>query len=130
MTRQSEEQQRHDLRELRKHLEDATWTPELVCEDCGKVCGPLDWHCEGASLRIRNLPAYDHAARQTQAWGLWRYAAMLPVRRRVSLGAGGTPLVPVQLAEHSFFAKLEYCNPTGSFKDRGTELMINHFSGA
>ncbi len=102
-------------------------TPELVCEDCGKPCGPLDWHCEGARLRIRNLPAYDHTARQTQAWGLWRYAAMLPVRRRVSLGAGGTPLVPVQLAGHSFYAKLEYCNPTGSFKDRGTELMINHF---
>ena len=52
---------------------------------------------------------------------------MLPARHRVSLGAGGTPLVPVQLAEHSFLAKLEYCNPTGSFKDRGTELMINHF---
>ena len=68
-------------------------TPELVCEDCGKVCGPLDWHCEGARLRIRNLPTYDHAARQTQTWGLWRYAAMLPTRHRVSLGASGTPLV-------------------------------------
>lgn len=101
--------------------------PELVCEDCGRPCGPLDWHCDGARLRIRNLPAYDHAARQTQEWSLWRYAAMLPARRRVSLGAGGTPLLPLQLAGRRFLAKLELCNPTGSFKDRGTELMVNHF---
>ncbi|MCY4527231.1 MAG: pyridoxal-phosphate dependent enzyme, partial [Anaerolineaceae bacterium] len=101
--------------------------PELVCESCGKVCDPLDWHCEGARLRIANLPLYDHALRDRQTWGLWRYAAMLPATRRVSLGAGGTPLVSVQLEGHAFHAKLEYCNPTGSFKDRGTELMVNHF---
>ncbi len=101
--------------------------PELVCEDCGEDCGALDWHCEGARLRIANLPRYDHEARDRQARGLWRFAAMLPASRRVSLGAGDTPLVPVQLDSHAFHAKLEYCNPTGSFKDRGTELMINHF---
>ena len=102
-------------------------TPELVCEDCGKPCGPLDWHCEGRRLRIAGTPAYDHAARDERESGLWRYAAMLPATRRVSLGAGGTPLVPLRLAGHDVHAKLEYCNPTGSFKDRGTELMINHF---
>ena len=102
-------------------------TPELVCEDCGKVCGPLDWHCEGRPLRIAGMPAYDHAARDERETGLWRYAAMLPTTRRVSLGAGGTPLVPLGLAGHTFHAMLEYCNPTGSFKDRGTEVMINHF---
>lgn len=101
--------------------------PELVCEDCGEVRGPLDWRCEGARLRIANLPRYDHNARDREARGLWRYAAMLPASPRVSLGAGDTPLVPVQLDSHAFLAKLEYCNPTGSFKDRGTELMINHF---
>ncbi|MCY4024157.1 MAG: pyridoxal-phosphate dependent enzyme [Anaerolineaceae bacterium] len=101
--------------------------PQLVCEDCGEVCGALDWHCEGARLRIANLPRYDHNARDCQSRGLWRYAAMLPANRRVSLGAGDTPLVPVQLDAQAFHAKLEYCNPTGSFKDRGTELMVNHF---
>ena len=101
--------------------------PELVCETCGASCGPLDWHCDGGRLRIRNLPAYGHTLRDTGTWGLWRYAAMLPAQRHMTLGAGGTPLVPVQLAGHSFLAKLEYCNPTGSFKDRGTELMVNHF---
>ncbi|MCY3717954.1 MAG: pyridoxal-phosphate dependent enzyme [Anaerolineaceae bacterium] len=101
--------------------------PQLVCEDCGEVCGALDWHCEGARLRIANLARYDPAACDSQEPGLWRYAAMLPASRRVSLGAGGTPLVFVQLDAHAFQAKLEYCNPTGSFKDRGTEVMVNHF---
>lgn len=101
--------------------------PELVCEDCGRVCGPLDWHCDGGRLRIANLPGYDDAAPDSQARGLWRYAALLPATRRVSLGAGGTPLVPVTLEGRAFHAKLETCNPTGSFKDRGTELMVNHF---
>ena len=101
--------------------------PELVCEDCGRACGPLDWHCDGGRLRIANAPPYSHDARDLQARGLWRYAAMLPATRRVSLGAGGTPLVEVRLEGHAFHAKLEYCNPTGSFKDRGTELMVNHF---
>ncbi len=37
----------------------------------------------------------------------------------VSLGEGGTPLVPsVQIAPRGLFLKLENCNPSGSYKDR------------
>ena len=48
----------------------------------------------------------------------------------VSLGEGDTPTVPLpRIAESlgitNLFAKLEFMNPTGSFKDRGTAAMLS-----
>ena len=47
----------------------------------------------------------------------------------VTLGEGNTPVVPLpsvalQLGIESVHAKLEYVNPTGSFKDRGAAVVI------
>src|SRR5262249_39100143 len=58
---------------------------------------------------------------------LERYASLLPVTPQtplVTLGEGGTPLVPSRaigpaLGLEALYFKLEYTNPTGSFKDRG-----------
>lgn len=59
---------------------------------------------------------------------LWRYRAVLPVRpdHRVSLGEGLTPLVPLAWGEHRVHFKLEWFNPTSSFKDRGVSVMVSH----
>jgi len=43
----------------------------------------------------------------------------------VSLGEGNTPLVWAQVLGQNVAFKLEYLNPTGSFKDRGTALLIS-----
>lgn len=53
---------------------------------------------------------------------LWAFADALPAGPRITLGAGGTPLVEAPAFDASF--KLETCNPTGSFKDRGATLTI------
>ena len=47
----------------------------------------------------------------------------------VSLGEGRTPVVPLptiadSLGLSSLYAKLEFASPTGSFKDRGTAVML------
>ena len=47
----------------------------------------------------------------------------------VSLGEGHTPVVPLpaiadSLGLNTLYAKLEFASPTGSFKDRGTALML------
>ncbi len=47
-----------------------------------------------------------------------------------SLGEGNTPIIPLQkigrkLGLSNLFAKLEFMSPTGSFKDRGSSLVIN-----
>jgi threonine synthase len=60
---------------------------------------------------------------------LWRYRDRLPVEPLVTLGEGGTPLVEApSLSERTgceVWLKLEGCNPTGSFKDRGMTVAVS-----
>ncbi|BCY08605.1 pyridoxal-phosphate dependent enzyme [Actinoplanes sp. L3-i22] len=59
---------------------------------------------------------------------LWRYRAVLPVDpgHRVSLGEGLTPLIALAWGGHRVHFKLEWFNPTSSFKDRGVSVMVSH----
>jgi len=59
---------------------------------------------------------------------LWRYATALALRGspHISLGEGWTPLVTRNWRGVEVRFKLESQMPTGSFKDRGTAVMINH----
>ena len=55
--------------------------------------------------------------------GLWRYREALPVEGTpVTLGEGGTPVVPARDGRLHF--KVESANPTGSFKDRGAAVLL------
>ena len=80
----------------------------LACRDCG---APLDVEYLDAAGGIRaGLAEPVHGA-------------------GVSLGEGNTPHVPltaagVLLGLRQLYGKLEYLNPTGSFKDRGTAAMM------
>ncbi len=58
---------------------------------------------------------------------LWRYRAALPmaVADPITMGEGCTPLVQKRWGDHRPFFKLEWFNPTGSFKDRGTSVMLS-----
>ena len=61
-----------------------------------------------------------------------RYRDRLPITDQtpmVTLGEGGTPLVRSRILEaelglEALYFKLEYLNPTGSFKDRGMVLVV------
>ncbi|WAC57150.1 threonine synthase [Gordonia sp. SL306] len=59
---------------------------------------------------------------------LWRYGGALPVDPsfRVSLGEGWTPLVSLPWGRGDIRFKLEWFNPTSSFKDRGVSVMMSH----
>ena len=66
-------------------------------------------------------------------FNMWRYKEFLPVvdeSKIVSIGEGGTPLIRSEkLAEKLglkfLYLKLDCCNPTGSFKDRGASAAIS-----
>lgn len=60
--------------------------------------------------------------------GLWRYkdAFGLPeIEYPIYLGEGETPLVVSEFGGKKVFLKCEHLNPSGSFKDRGTAIMVS-----
>jgi len=44
----------------------------------------------------------------------------------ITLGEGKTPLVEDSAFGQQIFCKLEYLNPTGSYKDRASAVLVNH----
>jgi threonine synthase len=59
---------------------------------------------------------------------LWRYHAALPlgISKPISMGEGCTPLLQKDWDDFRPFFKLEWFNPTCSFKDRGTTVMLSY----
>jgi threonine synthase len=75
----------------------------------------------------------DRAALAARPHDMWRYRDALPVEpgeTPVSLGEGGTPLVPAARAADrvrfagALYVKDESQNPTGSFKSRGMSAAV------
>lgn len=98
----------------------------LACVWCG-LERPLDLRgtcvaC-GGTLEIRG----GGRVAPSRAISLWDFADVLPVPRRVSLGEGATPLVRLETvgADDELYAKSEWRNPTGSFKDRGSVVAVS-----
>src|SRR5437763_8669238 len=101
------------------------------CPACGKTI-PADrpvWRCHcGGPLDRATGPGLTRAEIDTGEGSLWRYRAALALNStpRVSLGEGWTPLVERRWEGMPVLFKLESQMPTGSFKDRGTAVMLNH----
>ena len=74
------------------------------------------------------LPTFDVAQVDAAQPGIWRYrhALGLPFDApQVTLGEGNTPLVWSEAFGRQIAFKLEFTNPTGSFKDRGTASLVS-----
>jgi threonine synthase len=83
--------------------------------------------CEGVFDLVRPLE-FDPEQVDASLPGIWRYrhAFCLPEGAPViSLGEGNTPIVWVQVFGQRVAFKLEFLNPTGSFKDRGTAPLVS-----
>ncbi|MEV0528581.1 pyridoxal-phosphate dependent enzyme [Streptomyces sp. NPDC050439] len=106
--------------------------PDLYDRSGRRYClDALRWRGEdGSPLAVSALPGLRPDQIDTAERSLWRYGAALPVpaARRVSLGEGCTPMIPANWAGRRVHFKLEWFNPTSSFKDRGTSVMISHLA--
>ena len=73
------------------------------------------------------LPLYDPAQVDPGQPGIWRYRhtfGLLPDMAPISLGEGNTALEWRDVNGRRLAFKLEYTNPTGSFKDRGSAPLV------
>jgi threonine synthase len=101
------------------------------CPACGRAYAadrPL-WRCDcGSHLNLSPGPAFGRGAIVAGEASLWRYATALALAGppRVSLGEGWTPLLCREWCGAMIHFKLESQMPTGSFKDRGTTVLLNH----
>jgi threonine synthase len=94
---------------------------------------PLRWRGDdGAPLTVAPRFGMGPADLDTSKRSLWRYRAALPgnITNPVTLGEGCTPLVPARWGPRDVWFKLEWFNPTGSFKDRGTSVMVSALADA
>lgn len=104
------------------------------CVACGGAGagGTLEaWRCPcGGPWALARVPAaLAREALLRRSRSLWRYREALPVvDPPVTLGEGLTPLVPSRDGRLLF--KLEFLNPTGSFKDRGAAVLLTELARA
>jgi threonine synthase len=106
------------------HHHDATRT-QTVCEKCGQMLA-VRYDLEGVKRAVTK------DALRSRPPGMYRFRELTPLadgETPVTLGEGGTPLLPLpRLAAHfgmrHLWGKDEGQNPTGSFKARGLGMAI------
>ncbi|MET3496752.1 threonine synthase [Variovorax boronicumulans] len=82
---------------------------------------------DGNPMLVTPLPGITRDDIDARERSVWRYRAALPVaiEKPVSLGEGCTPLLQKRWGGLDPYFKLEWFNPTCSFKDRGAAVMIS-----
>lgn len=106
---------------------------KFQCSSCAWSCesSPIILECEKCSspLNVRYLP---QTSANIQPTGWSGHSIPLPLDHQedlITLGEGNTPVVQLNNLKSRIMAdiyvKQEYMNPTGSFKDRGTSIMIS-----
>jgi len=93
------------------------FNPHIFCCECGGAWEPLE------------RSDFDKQSILTSDSTVWRYRSIMgldEISRPQSLGAGWTPIMETGWSGQPMAFKLEYMAPSGSFKDRGTEVEINY----
>lgn len=100
---------------------------EIRCSKCGRISSSiLDFRCLcGSPLEIHLDFNFEKNKIREGKYSLWRYMSFFPYVKQkevISLGEGWTPLI--KFSDGLYF-KLDHLNPTGSFKDRGSTVLIS-----
>lgn len=106
------------------------------CSECGYESGAEAalWRCRlcGGALRATSASELSPESIVREERSLWRYLPWLAFSAPplISLGEGWTPLIHRAFDGVDVFWKCDFINPSGSFKDRGTAVMVNYLARA
>lgn len=100
---------------------------EIKCSKCSRTSpNILDFKCScGSPLESHLHFKFEKKKIRKRNYSLWRYVNCFPYVKEkeiISLGEGWTPLI--KFSDGLYF-KLDQLNPTGSFKDRGSTVLIS-----
>lgn len=105
---------------------------DIACLNCGRPYPDegIPFRCPvcGGLYDFQSVPLFEPAKIEPVQPGIWRYrhALQLPENAPVvSLGEGTTPLIWAEAYGREIAFKLEFSNPTGSFKDRGSAVLVS-----
>lgn len=104
------------------------------CNDCGTETEftLAEWRCDCGGAWEPLFPArFEPEKVRAEDFNLWRYGDLLPLDVHLPsrwMGVGWTPLVPVRIGGRELQLKLEFLSPSGSFKDRGVNAMVNQLA--
>ena len=90
--------------------------------ECPVCLGPLDIEYDYNEIK-KILWKQDFLRAPINHFKYWPFYPIEDLTKIVSLGEGNTPLVQ-STKKNDLMFKLECCNPTGSFKDRGSAIEI------
>jgi threonine synthase len=100
---------------------------EIKCLKCGRSSpSTINFKCPcGQPLDVKlNLDFVKEHVKKDN-YSVWRYSNFFPYVNKkeiITLGEGWTPLVKIT---NKVYFKLENLNPTGSFKDRGSTVLVS-----
>jgi len=101
---------------------------EVKCSSCDlPSVDLLNYKCSscGQPLEVQLSFNFEAGRIHPDDYNVWRYSTFFPYVKDadvITLGEGWTPLV--KFSDNLYF-KLENLNPTGSFKDRGSTVLIS-----
>lgn len=90
------------------------------------------WRCDCGGMLdlVKNSLSKDEMVIHKQDSSMWRYHQALPFEgnsilwKGITMGEGFTPVIPLSEEDPKTFLKMDYLNPTLSFKDRGAAVLI------
>jgi len=103
----------------------------LECFDCSNTYDINDkrWKCDcGGFLNIKSDIKFDLTLIDNKSKGLWRYRRFIPIFKNesvVTFGEGYTPIVQDEIYKREVYFKLDYMFPSGSYKDRGSTVLLS-----
>ncbi|MHA1802508.1 MAG: threonine synthase [Candidatus Heimdallarchaeaceae archaeon] len=104
------------------------WKNQPTCNDCGKIFKEPQLRCPKCKGLVVIPPIIGPGAKDIKLSSMWSLYPFLPhFSKPISLFEGNTPLLPVKnVVDYQNLAlKLDFRNPTGSFRDRASSLLVS-----